>query len=453
MQEMPRTNRVDGHARLRRLDNLVDDVLVGDGVRLEEQAARLAASRASSICSSMLRRMHRLDHAAAPPTGCRSCRRCSPAPCCGRTRRRRGRSGSSAGDEREVGVELRRLLVVVAGAQLRDVLQAVFGLARDGADLRVHLEVAEAVDDVGSRPARSAATTRCCSISSKRARSSNSAVTSLPFSAAAMSASARCDWLARRYSVILMETTAGSARGLAQKLHEGVHGLVGVRQAAPRARLTCSMMERLRSRQAGHCGRERRVGERGARSRRQTAARGPRCSPCSSGTRVTNSWCSASGPSCSSRSFFTVRGERPLAFQAHRGQAAALLQNALHVLAVVLAAALRRPPSASRSALRVTQMTLVCLTVYIEKTSAANISMACSTQDELQAVAGQLDHAARLARQGDDAQRHALGSEVLRGLGLALGLFAGALLLRLLRLGGAPPRRGARRCTAPPFSR
>ena len=46
--------------------------------------------------------------------------------------------------------------------------------------------------------------------SSKRARSSKSAVTSLPFSAALMSASARCDWLARRYSVILMETTAGS---------------------------------------------------------------------------------------------------------------------------------------------------------------------------------------------------------------------------------------------------
>ena len=55
-----------------------------------------------------------------------------------------------AGDEREVGVELRRLLVVVARAQLGDVLQAVFRLARDGADLRVHLEVAEAVDDVAA---------------------------------------------------------------------------------------------------------------------------------------------------------------------------------------------------------------------------------------------------------------------------------------------------------------
>ena len=46
--------------------------------------------------------------------------------------------------------------------------------------------------------------------SSKRARSSNSAVTCLPFSAAAISASAKCDWLARRYRVILMEMTLGS---------------------------------------------------------------------------------------------------------------------------------------------------------------------------------------------------------------------------------------------------
>ena len=56
-------------------------------------------------------------------------------------------------------------------------------------------------------------------------------------------------------------------------------------------------------------------------------------------------------------------------------------------------------------------------------------------EHERQTTAGQLDHAARLARKGDNAQRHALRPEVLRGLGLALGLFAGALLLRFLRLG------------------
>ena len=58
--------------------------------------------------------------------------------------------GGIGGDERKVGVEPCRLLVVVAGAQLRDVLQAAFGLARDAAYLRMHLVVAETVDDVAS---------------------------------------------------------------------------------------------------------------------------------------------------------------------------------------------------------------------------------------------------------------------------------------------------------------
>ena len=58
--------------------------------------------------------------------------------------------GGVGGDERQVGVEPRGLLVVVAGAQLGDVLQAVLGLARDAADLRVHLVVAEPVDHVAA---------------------------------------------------------------------------------------------------------------------------------------------------------------------------------------------------------------------------------------------------------------------------------------------------------------
>ena len=53
-------------------------------------------------------------------------------------------------DERQVGVELGRLLVVIARAELRDVLDAVVGLAGDAADLAVHLVVAETVDDVAS---------------------------------------------------------------------------------------------------------------------------------------------------------------------------------------------------------------------------------------------------------------------------------------------------------------
>ena len=54
------------------------------------------------------------------------------------------------GDHRQVGVELGGFLVVVARAQLRDELQPIFAATRDGADFRVHLVVAEAVDDVAS---------------------------------------------------------------------------------------------------------------------------------------------------------------------------------------------------------------------------------------------------------------------------------------------------------------
>ena len=138
----------DRNARLRRLDHLLDYVFVGDGVGLEEQAARLA-------CASALHfpvdagKDHRLDLQRGNPHDVVVVRRVLK-------RHVAEELGGVAaerlvgGDERQVGVELRRLLVVVAGAQLGDVLQAVLGLAGDAADLRVHLEVAEPVDHLAS---------------------------------------------------------------------------------------------------------------------------------------------------------------------------------------------------------------------------------------------------------------------------------------------------------------
>ena len=128
-------------------------------------------------------------------------------------------------------------------------------------------------------------------------------------------------------------------------------------------------------------------------------------------------------------------GERPLALQPHRSQTAALLQNALHVLAVVLALLL--------GALRRIEIGVaghaddvgVLDRIHREDLGREHLDRMLY-EHEPQAAAGQLDHTARLARQGDDAQRHALRSEVLRGLGLALGLIAGPLLLRLFRLEG-----------------
>ena len=63
-----------------------------------------------------------------------------------------------AGDEGEVCVELGGLLVVVARAQLGDVLQALRRLAGDAADLAMDLVVAEAVDDLAAGLLKDAAT-------------------------------------------------------------------------------------------------------------------------------------------------------------------------------------------------------------------------------------------------------------------------------------------------------
>ena len=137
------------HAGLRRLHDLLDHVLVGDGVRFEEQPARLAGFLAFDLRVDPSED-HRLDlqrrhpHDVVVVGGVLKPHVAEEFGCVSPER-------LVGGDERQIGVQLRRLLVVVAGAQLGDVLQPLVGLTRDAAYLRVHLEVAEAVDDVASR--------------------------------------------------------------------------------------------------------------------------------------------------------------------------------------------------------------------------------------------------------------------------------------------------------------
>ena len=137
------------HAGVRRFGNLLDDLLVGDRIRLHEGHGRLASAGERDLLVEVFDQ-HRLDlqrgdaqhlvvvrdvlelHVAEELDGVAS-------ECLVRR------------DEAQVGVKARGLLVVVAGAELRDVLQSVFGLARDAADLGVHLVIAEAVEDVATR--------------------------------------------------------------------------------------------------------------------------------------------------------------------------------------------------------------------------------------------------------------------------------------------------------------
>ena len=133
--------------------------------------------------------------------------------------------------------------------------------------------------------------------------------------------------------------------------------------------------------------------------------------------------------------------EGPLAFQAHRGQAAALLQDALHVLAIVLALLLGALGGIQVGVARNAHDIGVLHRVHREDFGHPHLD---GVLDEHvgQALAGQLNDAVGLARQRDNAEGDALGAEILRLLPLAilgalgfLGLGASLLLLGLLLLG------------------
>ncbi len=134
--------------------------------------------------------------------------------------------------------------------------------------------------------------------------------------------------------------------------------------------------------------------------------------------------------------------EGPLAFQAHGGQAAALLQDALHVLPVVLALLLGAFRGVQVGVAGDADDVGVLHRVHGEDLGHEHLDGVLH-EHVGQAVTGQLDDPGRLARQGDDAERDAFGPQVLRLLALGLfgtfgllGLGAGLLLLGLLLLRG-----------------
>ena len=323
--------QIDGHARLGRLDQFVDDLLVGDGIRLEEQPALLTAARALDLHVDVAQDVL-LDHERRHPQDVVVVR--------GVLQRHVAEEVGSvvadlgiAGDEREVGVELRRLLVVVARAQLGDVLQAVFRLARDGADLRVHLEVAEAVDDVAAGGLEALGPLDVVGLVEagtqlEKRRDLLAVLGGVDEGLGQMR-------LARQAVQRDLDGNDGRIhRGLAQKLHESVHGLVGVRQ---QHLVLAHLLDdgALAIEAGGPLGRERCLSERGALIGPQTAAEAP-------GVPHVQRYARDEQLVLCQAELFQQKPlhrarERPFAFQAHRGQAAALLQNALHVLAVVLA--------------------------------------------------------------------------------------------------------------------
>ena len=225
----------------------------------------------------------------------------------------------------------------------------------------------------------------------------------------------------------------GVVRRLAQKLHEGVHALVGVGQKhLALGHLVDDAPVAVEAR--GPLGRERRVRERGAQLFGQTRAEAPRVAHIErhrGGVHLVRLQAEALEQKLLERA-----RERPLAFQAHRGQTRALLEDALHVLAVVLVVLVGALSGVEVGVARDADDVGVLHGVHAEYLGGHHLDGVLE-QDELHAFARQLDHALALARHGHEAERHALGAEVLRLVGF-LGPFAfvGALGLCGLLLGG-----------------
>ena len=212
--------------------------------------------------------------------------------------------------------------------------------------------------------------------SSKRARSSNRAVTSLPASAAAMKRLGEMRLACQAVQRDLDRHDGRVDGGLAQQLHERVHRLVRiVQQHLALGHLlddgavsleACRPLRRegrLHERSCALLPRERGEAEGVAEVERHRG-----------GEHLV---------------LFEVEsieqkrldGARQLGFalKTHGRETRAFLQGCASCARGNPRPARPRPPVASRSALRVTQMMLVCLTLYMEKISAAYISMTCSS--------------------------------------------------------------------------
>ena len=421
----------DRHACLACLGDLDDDVLVGDAVGLEEQPARLAFARKSDLLVDVgddagldLQRRHGQDvivvgsvlqlHVAEEFGGIAA-------------------DGLVGGDEAQVGVELRRLLVVVARAQLRDVLQAVLGLARDAADLAVHLVIAEAVDDVAAgffealRPLDVVGLVEACAQLEQRG----------DLLAGLGGGDERLSQVRLARQAVQRDLDGddgGVGSGLAQQLHERVHGLVGIAEQhlaladlVDDGAVAVKACRPLRG--------ERGIGQRHALLLGQVAAKTP--GPAHVERHAGDVGLMRLEVQAIEQKLLQHAGKRALGLQAHRCQATALLQDALHVLAVILVGLVGVLRGIQVGIARDAQDVGVLDGVHAEHLLGGHLHRVLE-QDELEALARQLDDARALARHGKDTYGDALGAQVLAFLGgrMDFGGFDGFAVLGLVLLLG-----------------
>ena len=118
-------------------------------------------------------------------------------------------------------------------------------------------------------------------------------------------------------------------------------------------------------------------------------------------------------------------GKRTLAFEAHGRQACALLEQALHMLAVILVLLVARLVGVDVGVARHADDVGVLDRVHREDVGREHLDRVLE-QDELETAAGQLDDALALMRQRDQAEDHAFCAALFL---LVLLLFLAFLLL------------------------
>ncbi len=420
------------HAGLGSLGDLVDDALVGNGVGLEHQAVGLALLRQLYLLVDLVqdhrlylqRRNRKLlvavgsvlqAHVAEEHRGILA-------------------DGLVGGDEAEVGVELRGFLVVVAGAQLRDVLHALVGVARDGADLGMHLEVVEAVDNVGAGLLEALApfdVVRLIEAGAQLEQRGNLFAVLCGGNQGFCQVRLACKAIERD----LDAEHRGVVCGLVEHLHERVHALVRVHQQHIALAYLLDdgtlLVEHGRPLRG-----ERLVGDLARNLGIHHAGKAPsvahiqRHAGYEALVRLQ--------VQALQQELLGNAGKRGVGLQTHRSQAGALLQHALHVLAVVvvqvfLGAVVRVDVGVARYADNAGALG----GVHVEHLVDDGLDGVLQ-QDELRALAGELDNAAGLMGQGDKAERGVVCADVLLllltvldlGVLLGFGLFAVGFLVQ-----------------------
>ena len=382
------------HARLRRLGNLFDDVLVRYGIGLQESPAGLARARQADLLVQIVQD-HGLYLQRSDPQHLVFVRHVFQQHV---AEEAHGILAESlvGGDEAEIGVELGRLLVVVARAELRDVLHALGRAPRYAADLGMHLVVVEAVDYMAPGLLEALR----------------------PFDVVALVEP--CAQLEQRHHLLAVfggsdkrlgklrlagQTVQGNLNGydvgvdgrFLQQLHERVHGLVGIRQQD--VALAYLVHYAPRALELGRPGRrEGRVGQLRALLLGKMVAQAPGEAEVQRDDGVVH--LAALQAELLQHHLLDHRRQRALAFQAHRRQACALLQQALHVLAVVFVLLVARLVCVDVGVARNADHVGVLNLVHREDFRREHLDGVLQ-QDELEATARQLDYALALVRQRD----------------------------------------------------